>query len=217
MLGSTVYDAGANSTVWIRVVQSDVLGPVAIETLGLVAVVLVVFGLYLGAVTLAGVLGGDAAQVREMPGLFASSIVPIALGYVVAHYYSLLVLTGQQTVGFLADPLGLGCEPAGPGRPSPPHRLGAADVRRHLPGGARSSSATCWAWSWRTTGPSRCSRARSAVVGQIPLLCLMVAVHRRRPTPALRRLSGEHRHSAAELTRGSISPNSTSSSVAVAA
>ena len=108
MLGSTVYDAGANSTLWIRVVQSDVLGPVAIGTLGLVAVVLVVFGLYLGAVALAGVLGGDAAQVREMPGLFASSIVPIALGYVVAHYYSLLVLTGQQTVGYLADPLGTG-------------------------------------------------------------------------------------------------------------
>ena len=54
-----------------------------------------------------------------MPGLFAPSIVPIALGYVVAHYYSLFVLTGQQTVGQLADPLGTGANLLGlGGRPS---------------------------------------------------------------------------------------------------
>jgi hypothetical protein len=112
MLGSTMYDAGANSTVWIRVEQSGAMGVVTAGTVGLVGTVLVVMALYLGAVTLAGRLGGGSDRagtaVRSLPGVFAPSVVPIALGYVVAHYYSLLVLTGQSTVGQLADPLGTG-------------------------------------------------------------------------------------------------------------
>ncbi len=115
LLATTIYDSGANSTLWIRFEQSDVVGPVVAGTLGLVGVVLVVYGLYLGAVALAGWLGGDQAELRTLPAMFAPSIVPIALGYVVAHYYSLLVLTGQQVVGELADPLGTGANLLGLG------------------------------------------------------------------------------------------------------
>jgi hypothetical protein len=120
MLGSTVYDAGANSTLWIRVEQSGVTGIVTAGTLGLVGTVLLVVALFLGAVRLAGRLGGPAGEaegtgIRALPGMFAPSIVPIALGYVVAHYYSLLVLTGQSTVGQLADPLGTGANLLGLG------------------------------------------------------------------------------------------------------
>ena len=75
-----------------------------------------------------GRLGGARAG---CPAQFAHSLVPIALGYVVAHYYSLLVLVGQQTaIQQLADPLGTGANWLGPGdrarRPSP----GPADLRR---------------------------------------------------------------------------------------
>ena len=173
MLGSTVYDAGANSTAWIRVVQSDVIGPVAIETLGLLGVILLVFGLYLGAVALAGRLGGDAAETRALPGLFASSIVPIALGYVVAHYYSLLVLTGQQTVGQLADPLGTGANLLGlGGRPLNtswvlPTFVATFQVCAIVIGhvlGVVLAHDRAVALFPRT----------KAVIGQIPLLCLMV-------------------------------------------
>jgi hypothetical protein len=173
LLGSTVYDAFSNSTLWIRVVQSDVTGPVAIETVGLGVVVLVVYGLYLGAVGLAGSLGGDAEQTRELPGLFASSIVPIALGYVVAHYYSLLVLTGQQTVGQLADPLGNGSNFLGlGGRPLltgwiQPTFVATLQVCAIVIGhvlGVVLAHDRAVALFPRT----------KAVVGQIPLLCLMV-------------------------------------------
>jgi hypothetical protein len=173
MLGSTVYDAGANSTFWIRVVQSDAMGPVAIETTGLLVVVLVVFGLYLGAVALAGSLGGDSGQVRSLPGLFAASIVPIALGYVVAHYYSLLVLTGQQTIGQLADPLGngsnflgLGGRPLATGWVQPTFVATfqvCAIVVGHVLGVVLAHDRAIALFP----------RAK-AVAGQIPLLCLMV-------------------------------------------
>jgi hypothetical protein len=40
-----------------------------------------------------------------MPALFAHSIVPIIVGYVVAHYLSFFVEIGQQTVIYLSDPM----------------------------------------------------------------------------------------------------------------
>jgi hypothetical protein len=135
--------------------------------------VLLVFGLYLGAVALAGRLGGDAAETRALPGLFASSIVPIALGYVVAHYYSLLVLTGQQTVGQLADPLGTGANLLGlGGRP--------LNISWVLPTFVATFQ-VCAIVIGHVLGVVLAhDRAvalfprSKAVVGQIPLLCLMV-------------------------------------------
>src|SRR5690606_16948418 len=41
----------------------------------------------------------------DVPGQLAHSVVPIILGYMVAHYVSLLVEYGQQTVIYLSDPL----------------------------------------------------------------------------------------------------------------
>jgi hypothetical protein len=40
--------------------------------------------------------------------LLAASVIPIVIGYAVAHYLSLLVLEGQRTLINLSDPLGLG-------------------------------------------------------------------------------------------------------------
>jgi len=45
---------------------------------------------------------------RTLPDRFAHSVVPIIVGYVVAHYLSYFVEVGQQTVVQLSDPLGKG-------------------------------------------------------------------------------------------------------------
>jgi hypothetical protein len=42
---------------------------------------------------------------RTLPDRFAHSVVPIVVGYIVAHYLSYFVETGQQTVVQLSDPL----------------------------------------------------------------------------------------------------------------
>ncbi len=52
---------------------------------------------------------------RELPGRFAPSLVPVALGYTVAHYFSLLVLAGQLAIIDLSDPLGTGANLFGTG------------------------------------------------------------------------------------------------------
>jgi len=69
---------------------------------------LVVYVTFGGAASWAGRLAGTTG--RGMPDLFAHSVVPIAVGYVVAHYFTLFVLEGQRTLVLLSDPLGSGAD-----------------------------------------------------------------------------------------------------------
>ena len=105
MLGSTAFDGLSRTTHWQSFTANAPVGLLTTFTSGLAVVIGVVFGAYLLATRLSGRLG-DAT--RALPGLFAHSIVPIALGYVVAHYWSFLVINGQLTLIQLSDPLGRG-------------------------------------------------------------------------------------------------------------
>jgi hypothetical protein len=76
-------------------------------TIGLVAMVLVVSGFYR-----LGVLGmrtvDETRTVGELSHLFAHTLVPIALAYVVAHYFSALTYQAQAMAYLISDPLGDG-------------------------------------------------------------------------------------------------------------
>src|SRR3990172_5557556 len=47
-------------------------------------------------------------RTREVARSFAHTLIPIALAYAVAHYFTLILLEGQLIVPALSDPLGLG-------------------------------------------------------------------------------------------------------------
>jgi hypothetical protein len=106
-LGSTTFDGFSRSTLWTNATLS-LAGPVRLAafTAGLLAVIGLVTLAYLVAMrTAARVVDGDwhALAVR-----FAPSLVPIVLAYVIAHYFSFLVLEGQLGLLRLSDPFGLG-------------------------------------------------------------------------------------------------------------
>ena len=105
MLGSTAFDGLSRTTHWLTFTANSRFNLLTTFTSGLLVVIVVVFCAYLLATRLAGRLGGSS---RDLPGLFAHSIVPIALGYVIAHYWSFLVINGQLTLIQLSDPLGRG-------------------------------------------------------------------------------------------------------------
>lgn len=105
MLGSTAFDAFSSVPGWLRVPQESPLGADVTNSLVLLGFIGAVAALFVGAVRMAG----------ARPAAFAFSLVPIAVGYVVAHYYSLLVVQGQQTVIDLSDPLGTGANWLGTG------------------------------------------------------------------------------------------------------
>jgi hypothetical protein len=109
LLGSTAYDSFANTSFWIATVQSSAASPVLWETGGLLALIAVV-GLTFAAASLwmARYAGPGPLGTADYPRLMAASVVPIVVGYAVAHYTTLLVVEGQRVAITISDPLGLG-------------------------------------------------------------------------------------------------------------
>lgn len=106
LFGSTAFDSFRESTAWLKLVQSMSTSRVWPDTLALIA-----FSAGVALVlTVATMAAGDtgATPRRAMPDLFAHSIVPIIVGYIVAHYVTYFVEYGQQTVIQLSDPFSRG-------------------------------------------------------------------------------------------------------------
>jgi hypothetical protein len=95
--GSTIYDSASGSPAWVGAAQSSGV-PVLVSTAGLLGVCLLV------AATLAG-------TVRRAD--IALPLVPIAAGYTLAHYASLLIVEGPRGLLLLVQQWGA-AEPVGP-------------------------------------------------------------------------------------------------------
>lgn len=110
LLGSTAFDGFSRSTTWIRFVQGSPVPEILAATTALTCFVLVTAATFWLATIAAGGLAGLRSLDHRLPGTFAPSVVPIALGYFVAHYYTLFVLEGQRTLFLLSDPLSNGAD-----------------------------------------------------------------------------------------------------------
>jgi hypothetical protein len=118
MIGTTTFDGFINGPVWRSFAPSvqralrdlGLGGTAALEitlTAGLLAAVALCAGLYRAGI--AGMsLVSAAHPARRLAGAFAHSLAPIAFGYLLAHYFSLLVTQGQATAYLISDPLGTG-------------------------------------------------------------------------------------------------------------
>lgn len=105
-LATTAFDGFSRTDTWVRIIQAPGRSTTLLGTLGLIAAVLVVVVTYGSATLWFG---------RSGPDRFAMSMLPIAIGYVVAHYFSLLVFDGQKAIQLLSDPLGNGADWLGTG------------------------------------------------------------------------------------------------------
>lgn len=171
MLGGTAYDGFSGETWWYTFVQSSALPARLWETAALLAICLVV------AVSLyaAAALSASLAHVplRGVATRFAPSLLPIAAGYLVAHYWSLWVFEGVNGLARLSDPLGTGANWLGTAGVNPSYALieptlvatiqMVSIVTGHLLGVVLAHERAV------TLFPRR-----AAIIGQIPLLVLMV-------------------------------------------
>jgi hypothetical protein len=106
LFGSTAFDSFRDSTAWLRFVQSLSTSRVLPDTVALVAFSAGV-ALILTVATMATGVTSETPR-RALPDLFAHSVVPIIVGYIVAHYLTYFVEYGQQTVIQLSDPFSRG-------------------------------------------------------------------------------------------------------------
>ena len=109
----SILDAAAESEglrpTLILLQESGVDLAKLIKTLGLLAaplVFLLVYLLFSWFTLIAG--GGRRLGLWQIAGSFVLSLVPIAIAYHLAHYFSYLLLAGQLIIPLASDPLGLG-------------------------------------------------------------------------------------------------------------
>ena len=129
-LGSVLFDGYSRTTRWQDlsarvegryIVDRPGVGELVVTGLNLVGMLVLIGAVavaYLGACAIA------ARQVRAPRSLapeFVLSLVPISFAYVLAHYFSLLVIQGQFVLPLLSDPFGRGWD-----------LLGTADVFPNL-------------------------------------------------------------------------------------
>lgn len=107
VLGATSFDGFTRSSVWLDVISNQSgWNLTIINTLGLVFVIAVVFVIYRAAIAVMSMITGDREQ--ELSDFFVLSLVPIAVAYIVAHYFSLVVFEGQSLIAHISDPFGRG-------------------------------------------------------------------------------------------------------------
>lgn len=119
LFGSTAFDSFKDSSHWISFIQTtpvvkdnDWANQLA-NNVGLL-VFCVGVGLVFWLGTVATGVGPDQRR-RDLPNLFAHSVIPIIVGYIVAHYLSYLVEVGQDTLIRASDPLSDGSNYLGTG------------------------------------------------------------------------------------------------------
>jgi hypothetical protein len=172
MLGSTAFDSFTSTTWWFKHTSDSSWSPSTLATFALTLSVLAVVTAFCLASWASGLVArqhplGTATQ-------FAHSLVPIAVGYLIAHYFSLLVFAGQQTLIRASDPLVEG-----------QNWFGTANLEVNYGVLSITAIATIQVVSIVTghvlgvfAAHDRAVRlfpARAAILGQVPMMILMIS------------------------------------------
>ena len=94
---------------------------IATDTLGLILFPAIFIGTYLVFSQLMALAAGDDLPVSDIARAFVYSLVPIALAYNIAHFFTLLAIQGQLIIPLASDPFGYGWD-----------LFGAADYRVNI-------------------------------------------------------------------------------------
>lgn len=116
MLSTVTFDGFTATPAWTNLESTlyrtlRALGPgrlTIIETMGLLAFPALFFAVYsLFATWMAGA-GGGQRSIGAVARAFVLSLVPIAIAYHLAHYFTYLLIQGQLVIPLASDPFGFG-------------------------------------------------------------------------------------------------------------
>jgi hypothetical protein len=108
LFGSTAFDSYKDTLRWLRFVE-DLGGNVELlNTLALFGFCAAIAVSFTIATRTTSVDPETGPRHSALPRLLGHSVVPIIVGYMVAHYLSYFVEVGQQTLVLLSDPLARG-------------------------------------------------------------------------------------------------------------
>jgi hypothetical protein len=116
LLSTVLYDgllsspefASFESAIAARLGGLGELGSIAIRTAGLVIFWLLFLGAYVAISALMSAAASSRLSPNEIAQRFALTLVPIAIGYHLAHYLVFLLIQGQYIIPLISDPFGWG-------------------------------------------------------------------------------------------------------------
>jgi hypothetical protein len=116
LLATVLYDGALSTPEWTSLesaIAAHLAGfgdfkLMAIRTAGLVMFWLVFLGAYLGVSAIMSAAAGGRLSPLAMARSFALTLVPIAIGYHLAHYLTFLLIQGQYIIPLVSDPFGFG-------------------------------------------------------------------------------------------------------------
>jgi hypothetical protein len=116
LLATVLYDGLIGTGEWAELegaLQSRLPGSgetrtMAIKTIGLAAFWGLFLGAYLGICAVMSWLASGRPSPLKVARSFALTLVPIAIGYHVAHYLVFLLVQGQYIIPLISDPFGTG-------------------------------------------------------------------------------------------------------------
>jgi hypothetical protein len=183
MLGSTSFDGFSRTSLWQDLI-GNLRGRLATSPprlldlattfvnfaglLGFVAAVAVTYAL---AVRAAGRL---ARAPRTLAADFVLPLVPIALAYLVAHYFSLFVVQGQFLVPLASDPLGRGWDLLGTAGVAPDLTAVSPETVWYVQVGSLVAGHVAGLALAHERALALFARRADALRSQYPLLALMV-------------------------------------------
>ena len=107
MIATVSFD-GASGTEWFETITGGLGRTTAGATFLLIASVNLVALAYYGVAGFAARMAGGGWTATAVAQRFAHTLVPIALAYAVAHYFTLILFEGQQLFAAISDPFGIG-------------------------------------------------------------------------------------------------------------
>lgn len=117
MLSSTAFDGFKETIKWFDLYFAvtkpfiNQLGDFAPQIVGIIGLFLSPFiflTLYIVFIFLMKLTTHSSHSIKELAFSFMYSLIPIALVYNIAHYYTLLVIQGQLIISLISDPFGFG-------------------------------------------------------------------------------------------------------------
>lgn len=107
MIATVSFD-GMSGITWFQDATGSLMRTGWGQTLLLIVLVNLVAMAYLGVCAAAAGLAASQRSAWQVAQRFAHTLVPIALAYAVAHYFTLILFEGQQLMAAISDPFGLG-------------------------------------------------------------------------------------------------------------
>ncbi|WP_243789716.1 hypothetical protein [Saccharopolyspora gloriosae] len=170
LIGSTAFDGLTRTSWWQALLNATGLPDVLAATCGLMVSIAGISVLYFGSMRLSAIVSGSS---EPLPARFAATLLPIAVGYGVAHYFSFFVIEGQQPFILAGDPFGTGLDLFGSGGNVPdysvlsPGAVAMVQINAIVLGHLASTAAA-------HDQALRLFEARQARLGQLPVVLAMV-------------------------------------------